>query len=628
MHPLSSKALEWINSTLQTCKDRHVSCRTKRFPQLPKRILAIKSSIRGNVQIKLVENSLHRAPYAALSHCWGQEQTCVTTLATLSKHKKEISWHSVSKTFQDATRLALKLGISYLWIDSLCIIQDDPNDWDTESSNIADTYQNSYLTLAATASSGDSHGCFEEYPVSAGNMEFLLPLGLTDSLQIGIRPPLKHWNSISAGDYRLLFPLLSRAWVFQERMLSPRVLHICKSELVWQCREAASCECGGFAEGRSPGGEYHKSLNMNTIETIHSFPEIKNPIEDELTTARDACSLYDADLSRMKLQYAGPGIVEDTISYQTLRQLRVQSEEVFVTVQGRHQEWERLFELFKSRKETSELSRQFRKLVEQYSALELTRATDRLPALSGLCKKKIAPRRGEYVAGLWHDSLVFDLLWRVESLQPQSNCNRPEFFPRPSWSWISVPGSVKYWTDIESFLPTSLESLSREAAMNAHLHQRKPIYIKHHVKIRGKNEFGEVSEAALWIIGYSASAILEYAMDFQSTKLSADDPLKYTGRLGYSNHSVPIFADYALGFQGTHHVPNGSRVTLLLIHPQIALVLKPSTLKIGDSFANERQLSAEELWERIGIARVSDTLLDVYFVDWMRQAEIRHFIIV
>ncbi|KAF2835105.1 heterokaryon incompatibility, partial [Patellaria atrata CBS 101060] len=72
--------------------------------------------------------------YAALLHCWGKEQKFITTRATLQERKKGILWQSIPKTFQDSILFALKLGIGNIWVDSLCIDQDDINDWEVELS--------------------------------------------------------------------------------------------------------------------------------------------------------------------------------------------------------------------------------------------------------------------------------------------------------------------------------------------------------------------------------------------------------------------------------------------------------------------------------------------------------------
>jgi hypothetical protein len=131
-----------------------------------------------------------------------------------------------------------RLGLKYIWIDSLCIVQDDIEDWRREGSNMASIYSRSYLTLAATSSTNCEGG-------------FYTPN--TSVTQIpdhgGLLPSIFVRKSV---DHRPFFenklPLMSRAWVFQERMLSLRTVQFTTQELVWECTTTQSCECGACSE--------------------------------------------------------------------------------------------------------------------------------------------------------------------------------------------------------------------------------------------------------------------------------------------------------------------------------------------------------------------------------------------
>jgi hypothetical protein len=98
--------------------------------------------------------------YLALSHCWGPSvsgERLITTKATLKSRLKSIPLSKMPSNFFDATIITRKLGYRYLWIDSLCIIQDSRGDWETESANMGNIYTNASLTLAAAAAK-DSDG--------------------------------------------------------------------------------------------------------------------------------------------------------------------------------------------------------------------------------------------------------------------------------------------------------------------------------------------------------------------------------------------------------------------------------------------------------------------------------------
>ncbi|KAI0159720.1 heterokaryon incompatibility protein-domain-containing protein [Xylariaceae sp. FL1272] len=79
---------------------------------------------------------------------------------TLIDFKKNIPWRELSKTFQDAVDICQKLQIDYIWIDSLCIIQDDDKDWREQSVQMADIFENAHLTIAATKSPDGNGGCY------------------------------------------------------------------------------------------------------------------------------------------------------------------------------------------------------------------------------------------------------------------------------------------------------------------------------------------------------------------------------------------------------------------------------------------------------------------------------------
>ncbi len=204
-------------------------------PKLPTRVIDV------GTPIKLVETNNTRGLYACLSHCWGKKQPLTTTRTpdTLERHLKEIQWEQLPKTFQEAVRVTRQFGIQYLWIDSLCIIQDDAKDWQIESAQMASTYQNAVITFAGSASSGHSEGLFRR--AHPDHIDHALPPStkFAGIEKIRTRQPLPH-------DAEYL-PLMHRGWVFQERLLSPRYLHFGQNELLWECMERLTCECGGIS---------------------------------------------------------------------------------------------------------------------------------------------------------------------------------------------------------------------------------------------------------------------------------------------------------------------------------------------------------------------------------------------
>jgi Heterokaryon incompatibility protein (HET) len=208
------------------------------------------------------------APYACLSHCWGDSQPLRTTKHTLQTHLEAIQWDQVPKTFQDAICYTRGLGINYIWIDSLCIVQDDSDDWLRESVKMADIYQNAYVTLVASASRSSRDGLY--HPPGKIIISYRNADGTTEGVRI--RTPTKHpiYRQMDPDDGNLNadFPIFTRAWVFQERILSPRIIHFGPHEMFWECNEHIRCVCDTHRDPFFSDRDLIKSQDMSTKLTV------------------------------------------------------------------------------------------------------------------------------------------------------------------------------------------------------------------------------------------------------------------------------------------------------------------------------------------------------------------------
>lgn len=181
--------------------------------------------------------------YVTLSHCWGSTgPTLTATKANQQQLSSAIDFDGLPPLFQDAVTISRKLGVRYLWIDSLCIIQDSPQDWQSESAKMSSIYSNSHFTISATDSPNSQSRILT--PRSK-------PLRITYTNTVGktyairARKILEHHPvSETCEPARIIGPVMSRAWVLQEHVLSTRVLHYTRSEIVFECRSAYRCECG------------------------------------------------------------------------------------------------------------------------------------------------------------------------------------------------------------------------------------------------------------------------------------------------------------------------------------------------------------------------------------------------
>ena len=211
-------------------------------------------------------------PYCALSHCWGSSKPLCTTKATLGERESGIPQHLLPQTFQNAIVVTRRLSIRYLWIDSLCIIQDDKLDWQRESACMASVYGNASLVISATHAAQGSAGCFSKRsPLLAPVLYYTYKTSNNDEIAIYIERDLYiHGNFYPLRSYDLereaILPVLSRSWCFQERLLATRILHFAGEDLFWECRSKSFCECMA-ADSRS----YIRSMKRRWVEEPHSY---------------------------------------------------------------------------------------------------------------------------------------------------------------------------------------------------------------------------------------------------------------------------------------------------------------------------------------------------------------------
>ncbi|KAK3386143.1 heterokaryon incompatibility protein-domain-containing protein, partial [Podospora didyma] len=172
--------------------------------------------------------------YTALSHRWGPNgvQFIVTT-RNMNELERKIPMADLSPTFRDGITITRQLKIRYLWIDALCIIQDDDEDWRRESAKMASVFHQAYLTLAAASPNSESKGFGLAHVECA--MQF----------QSGAKILLKPADSTAQSHYWQVLkgsPMHDRGWIFQEMVLSSRIVHFLDGQLFWQCHSLLESE--------------------------------------------------------------------------------------------------------------------------------------------------------------------------------------------------------------------------------------------------------------------------------------------------------------------------------------------------------------------------------------------------
>jgi hypothetical protein len=184
-----------------------------------------------------------------LSHRWGDGEFVKLTKSELSNFKSGFPVKMLRKTFQDAIVVAQRMNVSYIWIDSLCIIQDDDSDWQRESATMAEVYSNSFCNISADWGDRSNGLFFERTPI------FEPPYNLHIRLKYpktSVRPELPRLQPIRSfchiirprgwPERVMESPLNLRGWVFQERVLAPRVLHFSPEGVSWECGQRLAWE--------------------------------------------------------------------------------------------------------------------------------------------------------------------------------------------------------------------------------------------------------------------------------------------------------------------------------------------------------------------------------------------------
>ncbi|KAK7752392.1 hypothetical protein SLS62_005730 [Diatrype stigma] len=245
---------EMVNGWLTGCDNAHKSClsnqRSSHF--VPTRLLELQKTGGPNEnenKFRLVSGTTVGPDerYATLSHHKGPHDVQPNTTTVLSK-KTEASLQSGSllvtlpKTFRDAFEVISRLGLRYIWIDSLCIYEDAPEDRSAEIAVMNEVYRNGFLNIAALGAGDDDAGCFfDRDPREVAPTIF----GLQCRDAAGAKPEPHIFNLERRWSWRLTLdsePLVRRAWFLQERLLAPRTLMFGRKQVFWECSEAISCE--------------------------------------------------------------------------------------------------------------------------------------------------------------------------------------------------------------------------------------------------------------------------------------------------------------------------------------------------------------------------------------------------
>lgn len=392
--PKSPECLDFAHNWLRDCLENHPRCiaSAASCPQLPTRVIYV-----GNEQhdprLVLSDHKLGR--YVALSYCWGGKHAhnVMLTTKTLADFQKGIPLSSFPKTLQDAVYVVRALGIPYLWIDALCIIQDSTEDWVIESGRMNTIYNNATLGLFATNAESANDGflgkreIYAEYSVSFTQLQSLRTPGDNRTNnencdKIVLR--FEHPHHVSDDFYGNSL-WARRGWTLQERLSPLRGLSYTRLQMSWAC---LTCNVGENGMG------------------------------------------WDNELRRKKdmKQYIGGDWGSSVLTHLASRWNTVT----------------RLQDINLAHLPTSDL---WYYIMRNYQKRSLSKESDRLPAVAGIAKvlESRETETGRYFAGLWEGDFRNGMCWEVvandsDSKHDQSFHSNDEAHAIvvPSWSWAST----------------------------------------------------------------------------------------------------------------------------------------------------------------------------------------------
>lgn len=289
-----------------------------------------------------------RVDYLTLSHRWGEAVPLKLMEHNLDLFRKDIAWGELPRTFQDAVRITRYLGYSYIWIDSLCIIQDSKPDWKHEAALMGRIYRNSACNIAASSALDSTHGC-----LYLRNSRTLQPEAVSVDDE-------EKWL-INGTDVYGQHIIYDRAWILQEAFLARRTLDCGRGQLFWRCGEMRASEV-------FPGG-----VPTNIFHDDHPASKFKVISADNDQVIVNANVLIER--LRTKTKEIRPH------SGKTSLQQYTDSPFAF-----------------------------WRHLVDDYTKLDITFESDRIVAFAGIVEV-FRPFFGEYWHGLWQTFMPAGLLW-------------------------------------------------------------------------------------------------------------------------------------------------------------------------------------------------------------------------
>ncbi|KAL6705596.1 hypothetical protein ACN47E_006543 [Coniothyrium glycines] len=377
------RSMRFLASQLKECLGNHATCRglvdvQKEF--MPSRLIDVGQNPESGLSVVHLRQSPLKDSYATLSHCWGQSQSLLLTKAQEANFKQGIRIEDLPRTFQHAITVTRALQIGYIWIDSLCIYQDDISDWSIQSRCMKDIYEGAVICIAATAAKDGTGGLFSMRDnLYSRPIPIDIPNCLTDRNEQKSFAGGKYWigdYDFSASQTLAQSPLNRRAWVAQERFLSKRIAHFAERDLYWECQQTLSSRT-------FPNGVYdrHEVIGLQP-------PSLRRTLIGSSTRHRE------------------------NVSHE-----HVEDNDFMDLVYRAWVNW-----------------------LVWYTGRDITKEEDIFVALNGVSQVAVVETMGDrMIAGLCESRLDKQLIWQILNSTKE---HRPRNWRAPSWSWASTTAQI------------------------------------------------------------------------------------------------------------------------------------------------------------------------------------------
>ncbi|KAK0707035.1 heterokaryon incompatibility protein-domain-containing protein [Lasiosphaeria miniovina] len=262
---------------LQDCETLHPACSTGQIPELPTRVIDVGTDEDAPEDARLVLSEGRRERYVALSHCWGGPITTLLTTDTYSDFQIALPHADLPANFRDAIIITRELSIRYLWIDSLCILQDSKLDWAAESKKMGTIYRDSAVTVSAVVAHNSAVGILDPRPMYRSTpAPTTLRVYEDRTRREEVRVEWVDAEDECLRNLALRGPLFTRAWTLQEFILSSKHVLYGNRQMYWRCPAGFKSADDSPGDNKFPTESYHALsdvVHFNPLEKLaHDGP--------------------------------------------------------------------------------------------------------------------------------------------------------------------------------------------------------------------------------------------------------------------------------------------------------------------------------------------------------------------